>query len=125
MFPYPKLLATAKRLIDNTGRLVTFQALSARAVDGERPWLGSDDEIELATIVKATFVPATGGGFGQMIVDAELLKRSDFVALTSSDADLTNTSVIIDTNGDRYKVDWAQVLKPGDITVLYAFGVSL
>lgn len=121
---YVKLAATAQRLIDKTGRMTTLQRLSSKPEDEDKPWKGPGSPTVIQTKeLKATFVPASGG-LGRDLVDEELLKRVDQVALIApSDIDLEAFNLILD-GGSQWRVEWIQTLRPADIVLLYIFGVK-
>ncbi len=121
---YVKLAATAQRLIDKTGRVVKLQRLSSEPADPDKPWKGpGQPEVAQEKELKATFVPA-GGGLGRDLVDEELLKRVEQVALIApSDVDLEVFNLVLD-GGSKWKVEWIQTLKPAEQVLLYVFGVK-
>lgn len=122
---YAEILAIAVELIDDAGRDVVMQQLSATAADANKPWKGPGTATVASSVnTKACFVPPSGTDFGREFFDSELLKRCEQVALVAGNAtDLSAFTTILDNN-QRWKIEWVQELKPGDTTVLYAFGVK-
>lgn len=121
---YVKLAGTAQRLIDKTGRLVQVQRLDKTPADGDKPWKGAGTPtVAQEKELKATFVPASGG-LGRDLVDEELLKRVEQVALVApTDVNLEDFNLFVD-GGSKWRVEWVQVLKPADLVLLYIFGVK-
>lgn len=121
---YDKLAATARRLIAKTGRGVTLLQLSSEAVDPDKPWKGpGKPTVEKEKDIIATFVPASSG-LGRDLVDEELLKRADQVALIApTDEDLEAYTSIRDNNVE-WKIEWMQVLKPAEQVLLYIAGMK-
>lgn len=123
---YAKLAATALRLIEATGRSVTFERLVKEAADPSKPWRGAQEQAVDATLTQAaTFVPPTGAGLGKETVTPEMLARVQQVCLVGPSAtfDLNRTSAIID-GGVKWMVDWVYELKPGSTSLLFAIGVK-
>lgn len=122
---YEKLANTAIRLITKTGRSVVMQKLSAEAANSEQPWKGAGTPTVVETEdVIATFVPAGSGGLGLEFVDEELLKRAEQVALIAPVKDGLNEFHVVLDSAVRWKIEWAQVLKPADKILLYVVGVK-
>lgn len=121
---YVKLAATAQRLIAKTGRTVTLQRLSSEPGDPDKPWKGpGQPEVVQEKELKATFVPPSAG-LGRNLVDEELLKRSDQVALVApSDINLEVFNLILDS-GVKWRIEWMQTLMPAEQVLLYVFGVK-
>jgi len=127
MVDYVRSLALAQRLITANGRTVAVQKLSSTPADVNKPWEGTTLPTVATTVSpKAVFVPHTGAGdLGKYLVDEELLKRCDQVVLIAYDG--TNdlgTFTQVQDGGSTWKIVWVRELKPGDLTILYAIGVS-
>jgi hypothetical protein len=123
---YPKLAATALRLIAATGRVVTFERLVSEPADPSKPWRGAQEQGVDATLSQAaTFVPPTGAGLGKETVTPEMLARVQQVCLVGPNAtfDLNRTTAIVD-GGVKWMVDWVYELKPADVSLLFAIGVK-
>ncbi len=126
MADHGKFAALATRLITKNGRLITMQRLSSTAADPNKPWNGPGAPTVASAVpnVPAVFVPP-GGGLGRDIVTEDLLQRVEQVALIAPlQEGLETMHRIIDTDGQAWKIDWVQVLKPADKTVLYVVGVT-
>lgn len=123
MSDHVKFLPFVTTMIEKHGRDVVFQELSNVPADSDKPWNGTNlIPIDLLT-TKACFVPFRGFELGSNFIDEELLKRCDQVLLVAPTVNLDNTSLIVD-NGVQYKVDWIRRLKPAEVILLYAFGVT-
>ena len=131
MADHSKFLALARRLIAREGRSVTFGKLATTSADADRPWKGPARIAglpppltnEVTTI--AVFLP-DGAGFGKMIEDNDLFKNAEqmvLVAPPASGEDLSGYNVVVD-GSVRWKIDVIKELKPADLTVLFAMGVS-
>lgn len=123
---YAKILKTVIRLIEGSGRLCTFEALSATPADAAKPWKGPGAPTLASSVVtKATFVPPSGADFGKGMISDEMLRRCSQVCLVppSTVFDM-NTCTSITDGAVRWRVVWAQELKPGDVSLLFAFGVE-
>lgn len=124
MSVYDKFVQTANRLIEKYGREITLQKLSSEVADAQKPWKGSSvPTIEDSLSVKAVFVSTSDSDFAFNVIDDELLKRADEVALFQPIQEgLETYNKIIDST--NWKIMWFKVLKPADKTVLYMIGVS-
>lgn len=123
---YNRAVATVRRLIAASGRVVTFQRLSSTAADSSKPWKGpSSPTVADSASAPAAFVPAAGNDLGKAFVSEELLKQCEQVCIAAPiDAfDLEGTSDILDA-GQRWGVQWIHVLRPGATAVLFVFGVK-
>lgn len=111
---YAKLATTAKRLIDNAGRSVTFRARSADK-DASRPWLGKTAAASVGTGI-GVFVE-----FGNAEIDGTLVQREDRRLLVASQ-DLgfepTVDHEVVDES-DVYQIIRAAQLKPGATSILW------
>lgn len=122
---YAEIVDVVKELIDGTGRQVTLQRLSTTAADASKPWKGAGTPTVAASVtLSATFVPASGEGFGKELVSEELLRKASQICLVAPDGtDLSAYNKILD-GGTLYGVAWVHCLKPGDTVLLWAFGVN-
>lgn len=122
---YSGFVALAQRLIENNGRSVTMQRHSAGVADPSKPWKGPGvPTIDLTKNVQAVFLPAGGNSFGKNFISSELLERCEQVCMVApTDISLEGFTAILD-NGSRWQIEWGQVLRPGPVIVLYAFGVK-
>lgn len=124
---YEELVAVALELITDTGRAITFEKLSGEPADEDKPWRGSgaDGQVPESTVdTVGTFVPASGNDLGEIVRNKELLKAVDQVVLVPGNEEpLEDYTTILDKD-ERWKIEWVQVLRPGDTVVLYAVGVK-
>lgn len=123
---YDELLPVVVELIDETGRVVTFERLTATPADASKPWRGPAAPTAAATKdLKATFVPPSGTEFGKDWISSDLLARCEQVCLVAPDAmfDLNGCTSILD-GAVRWAVQWIYALRPGDINMLFAVGVK-
>lgn len=122
---YDGILADVVQLIDDTGRLVTFEQLDGEPADPGQPWRGPSEVAAAASVqARATFVPATGGDLGLVVVSDEMLQRTEQICLAAPSAvmDIGRATSVID-GGVRWVVEWAQTLRPGDVALLVVLGV--
>lgn len=128
-FDYQEMLDVAVELIEETGRQVTLQKYSTVPVDPTRPNLGSTQVPQVPqelTGVWATFIStrAAESQWGLNFVSDDFVKRFQNMALVAGRAeDLKLYTTLID-GGTTYKIGEAQVLKPGSLVLLYAFGLA-
>ena len=124
MSDHQRFIALALRLIAKHGRNVTFKVISSTPADATKPWRGTATPPTLIGPLKAVFVPFRGFEFGSVFNDTALFKEVEQICLVAGgQGDLETTHLITDSGKD-YKVEWVQRLRPGDQTVLYAFGVD-
>lgn len=126
MMDYAQLVLTVRQLIASTGRSVTFQRLSATPVDPLKPWNGpGTPTVTESVVTAATFVPPSVDSFGKAFLNEELLSRCEQVCLAAPNVSmvLSASTVILDA-GQRWSIAWVYELKPGDIALLFAFGVK-
>jgi hypothetical protein len=126
MANHTKFLNLAKRLIAKHGRLIELVRIDSPAPDPDKPWngpVGGPTDVSLATTM-GVMVPFRGNDFGSLWEDFDLSKVSDEILLVAGmpGIDLLQAHKIKDS-GDR-KIEWVQHLKPGDLTLMYAFGVN-
>lgn len=122
---YSAFVELADELIEDSGRELIFQRLSSTAADASKPWQGAATPtvVETVSAVPGVFVPASGSGLGRNLVSDELLKKVDQVVLVAGRAeDLEDFDLVVDADV-KWRIEWAQVLRPGDLVVLYFFGV--
>jgi len=127
-FDYEEMLALAVELIEETGRQVTLQNYSTVPVDPARPNLGSSPAVanELPG-VWATFISTKSAEsqWGLGFLSEDFVKRFSQMALIAGRAeDLKRYDTILDTDGTRYRIGEAQVLKPSTTVLLYGFGLA-
>lgn len=122
---YVSLAATAKRLIDDSGRAVTLVALDYEAPNDEQFWLSKTNTRESpgrTLSVNATFVPLSSAvNLGMSALSDDMTKKATAVALVGSGEDLTQFQELIDsTDNSRSKIMIQKTLRPG-ATLLLSF----
>lgn len=136
-----RLAALAKKLIEKHGRSITLYKRETTDSDVTKPWraptTGSDD----STTVIGAFLPLSDGsnvssmaaafGFSTRDKDDELTKRFDQILLVAATSDtkaiLGEVDSVVDSAGGTaraWKIHARQELAPGDLKILYAFGVA-
>lgn len=127
MADHTEFLLLARELIDEDGRLVTFQLLDGDAADPNKPWKGAGAPTVKASVdTYAVFLPSGGDDLGKIISNNELFKSCEQVLLVAppvTGEDLGSFNVILD-GGSRWAINVAQELKPGPTSLLFAIGVS-
>lgn len=124
MSDHQKFIDLALRLIAKHGRNVNFQTISSTPQDVDKPWKGTVAAPSSVGPIKAVFVPFRGFEFGSVFTDVSLFKEVDEICLVAGgQGDLETCHEIADSGRNR-KIEWIQRLRPGDQTVLYAFGVN-
>ena len=124
MSEHQKFAALALRLIAKHGRNVTFKTISSTASNMDKPWRGTSTSPSQIGPLKAVFVPFRGFEFGSVFNDTALFKDVEQICLVAGGQANLETTHLITDSGKDYKVEWVQRLRPGDQTVLYAFGVD-
>ena len=124
---YEELVPIVQDLILDNGRLINFVRVVPTAV-GATPWKKADlsSGNVVTTSVPAVFVPPSGFALGIKFISEDLLKRCSQVCLVAPHADgvdLSGTQKIVDGSAS-WTIEWIEVLRPGDLVLLYAFGVK-
>jgi hypothetical protein len=123
---YDEMALIAQEMIEETGRSIKVQKLSAVPADSTKPLKGP------ATPTVATDIPVFGTfvevfsfiKLGMEVVDENLLKSVDQgVLVAQASTDIEKFDVIFD-NGITWKIEWCRVLKPGSTVLLHWFGVK-
>lgn len=131
MADFVKLAATAKRLIEKNGRVVSLFKRSTTPANASQPWRGATalDASGNPLNVIACVVPAAGSGFGRRrVVDGELAEAFEQVALVAAsslpaDTELERFSTVVD--GKRtWKIDAVDKLQPADVPLVYVLGLT-
>jgi hypothetical protein len=121
---YPKLAATADRLISQNGKQVTFKQQTQTPADNAKPWRGGGAGNEALTIVAfAVVIP------NDEIDDKEAMRRGDATAYIAAStfgngnpfaaADLVLIDTMIDDEGYTWHVHGVKIINPGSLRVLY------
>lgn len=132
MADHSKFLALARKLINKDGREVQFLKIQPASADPDRPWkgpartAGDPPPPSHIAVAMAVFLP-DGAGFGKMIEDNDLFKTSDQMLLVAPHDDPSVNLAeyqLVEDGGVRWKINVIKELKPADLTVLFAMGVS-
>lgn len=124
---YARLQATATRLINQSGRTVTFVQIQAYTTDANKPWRGDAVDRVTPTVTLSKVVtqvePNTNVYLGETIKVEDLLKNYDKVLLADGVDILDGYHEVIDDDGSRYRIEYIYKLRPGSVTLLHIFGV--
>lgn len=129
---YNKLAATTKRLIDAKGRTVQFYKLDSTPVDPLRPWVGAGTHTPTDVVItKAVFaigntsIPTESRGLAFDWVDKDLLRVTRHVVLVPALGlpSLQDYKLVTDL-GKNWGIIWGQLLQPGDVPLMYCFGLK-
>lgn len=127
MVDYVKLAATAARLVEKNGRVITFVRKSETALDPAKPWKGPTSG-ETMFVTRGVFVPPntvrqfgiTSLGQGTEFMD--LIQFSEqIVILHQGETDLRQFTTLRD--GPEWNILGIQVLRPADLNILAFVGV--
>lgn len=128
---YVKKALGVKIKIDKYGRSIRLYKLDRTVADTSKPWKGSGSHQlteEYATkgvfVVPATSIPTESRGLAYDWVSKDLLSQARHVILVAAYGapDLREHNVFIDSDGKSQAIIWGQLLKPGDVGLLYVFG---
>lgn len=126
MADHTEFLELARELIAEEGRSVTFSKLDGTPADSAKPWWGPGTPTPIDPVTTlAVFLP-DGSGFGKMIEDNELFKSSEQMLLVAPpvSGEVLGDYHVVTDGGVYWKINIVKELKPADLTVLYAMGVS-
>lgn len=128
MVDYVRLAATAQRLVEANGRLITFIRNNETPDDPDKPWEGStgvDTTLELSGV----FVPPNTvrqfglTALGQGTEFKDLISFSEEIAIVFPEtSDLRQFTHVLD-DAVRWGITGIQVLKPGNTQVLAFVGM--
>jgi hypothetical protein len=128
---YTKSLATAKRLIRNAGRQVTFLKVSGDSSDPAKPWLGASDPRgapdATATVSCVAVQPGSTKSLGFSIENEDLLARTSQVLVCEpgeDDPENLHTYTLVQDGGHDHKITFVERLRPANLTLLYFVGVA-
>lgn len=128
MVDFVRLRLTAQRLIEANGRLVTFRGDPLTAANPSAPERGPDFSSGTSETAIVVFVPASGSGLGQIIVElgGTLLKGFDQIGLV---ADLSLTNPISTYNRIQdlstvWKLEKVDTLQPEDDPLIHQLGLN-
>lgn len=127
---YTELAVLAQALIDENGRLITFNRYKQAPADVAKPWRGPGDPTTVPGAtdeVRGVFVGVNRStpGMGLDFISEDVLKRAEQCCLVGPTVgyDLTTANEVVD-GGVHWKVEFVEVLKPGDTVLLYAVGLK-
>ena len=131
MVDYVKIAATAKRLVEANGRLVTFYGVDQTSSDPAAPWNGpSVVKSGVGTALYGVFVPPntvrqfglTALGRGTEFDDLFRFSEQVGIVFPEGGLDLRQFSIVED-GGTEWKIIGLQELKPAERSVLAFVGV--
>lgn len=128
MVDYNRALATAQRLIRQSGRLVAMQGVKTGPAAPDNPLAGPAAPPAPLTGIPATFVqPSSLQSLGASATLQKLFAECEQVAIVApvTNDDYTAMKFLIDTDGITWKIERVEKLKPGMVTILYFIGVKL
>ena len=139
MVDFVRLAATAQRLIEANGRLVTLYKQDRTPTNPAQPWRGSGstptppDGAVIGPVLVA-FVPASGSGFGKTLFDADksLMRKIEQVGFlaTKSVTDLSFTTEDVErcdsvADGTKaLKIVMISHLQPADTSLIFVLGLK-
>ena len=141
MVDFVRASATAKRLIEKNGRVVSLFKLNREADDSTKPWRGSTRRPNIAQggggiAVKMAFVPPRGTGLGKNIerdpATGALSVLFDEVGLLASDSipapftpkDVEEADTVIDDDDSVWRIVVREHLRPADKSVMFSLGLK-
>lgn len=128
MVDYARSLATAQRLIRQSGRLVGLREAATGAANPDNPLAGPDANPAPDTGIPAVFVSTSSlSTLGATTRIQQMLANSDKISIIApiSNKDYKDYRYLIDTDGIEWIIDVIEELKPGNVAVLYFVGISL
>lgn len=138
MVDFVKAAATAKRLIEASGRTVELFKLNRTPANSAQPWRGNtnqphDSKGGANIRLTMAFVPASGSGFGKLIQEngGSLAVAFDQVGLVASDSlpagftpeDLEQADKVRD-GSDVWRIVTRGHLRPATKSLLFVFGLK-
>lgn len=130
-FPYDELRIAAAELIRETGRELVLRRLGTQTLrDPLRPQLGYLPAGEETLTVMGTFVSTKSmeSQFGFAFISEDFVRKyAEAVLIANEDpalhSELETYDAVLD-EGKKYVLESCQKLRPGTMTMLYAFGVK-
>lgn len=116
MVDFVKARATAKRLIDKNGRLVTFSKETRTASDASKPWKKTTGTAASFTMI-CSFI-----NYESREIDGDKIKVGDQKMLANAIDNGDNNIVDFNTvtDGDEtWRIKKVDSIRPGDIVVMY------
>lgn len=126
---YVRLAATASRLIEKSGRSITFVKLNETADDPAKPWRGPPDGGDTNLPLFGVFVPPNTvrqfglSALGEGTEFDDLVTRSEQIIITFQGENDLRDYTEVEDRGERWGIIGLQVLRPGDTTLLAFVGV--
>jgi hypothetical protein len=123
---YARVLASAIKAIDKTGREVTISAM-ASAIDPTDPMGPATASALLPQTVKATFVQPSGiDRLGISTKKRELFRECEQIALVAGieGVALDDYDTLTDSDTMEWSIMATERLQPGDVVLLYYIGVA-
>lgn len=129
---YTKPLATARRLVEKFGKLVTFIELGDTPTDTDKPWEGQTDkksDPKQTQALNAVFVePESSTKLGIENMNDDLMTRTDKILIVepnaAGDIKLEQFNQVIDTDDSTWNILFVRTLRPADVTLLFFVGVA-
>ena len=117
MVNYTSLAATAERLIEANGRLVTFTKRDSDPADTSMPWRGGDLDNTTLSNISAVVIPLEREDRG-----GELVRRGDaeaYVAHNSVSGDTLDDYTFMTDGTIIWRILSVEVINPGDTRIMY------
>ena len=131
MLDYVELANTAKQLVAESGREVTFVQFDTTPADADKPWDGPTEaratpDGTLTTI--ATFVHPSGAtSLGLKTLQETMVREAEQIMIVAPGPtvpeDLAMFQEVLD-GSLRWKITGVETLRPGAVTLLYFVGVK-
>lgn len=127
---YVNLAATAKRLVEENGRSVTFVKLNSTPPDGAKPWRGPANPTAAPdaslSLVGVNVEPTGLVRLGIASEEDDFIKRAEKIFMFAPGAvspqDLKSYDQILD-GSERYAFNGVKELRPGSVTLLFYVSV--
>lgn len=121
------LRSMVRRMLARRGTPLQFGTLSTTTTDTNKPW-GSvaTQAIQNPVTANGIFLPTAGRGLGRKFITSEMELRVDEIVIVEAPdpvVDISKATIMIDANNIRWKIDWSTPMIPGDMAILFAFGV--
>lgn len=113
----------AYAMIEESGRKITLKNNRNDTPDPSKPWEVSTNPISVTDVPACFVAPSDIEQLGITNFAEDLLKKIEQVAMVApSDKitdDLSDFDMLLDTDGEEYRVFEVRKLKPGTVTLLY------
>jgi hypothetical protein len=127
LIDYEAIALVARSLLTDAGRTVTFNKFNNVPDTSSQPWNGSTTpRTAVATLeVSAVVVePSSLRTLGVEFVTDDFIKRSEQIALVSTDTRLDQFDEMVDDDGTRWKIWKISELRPATKSMLYFVGLQ-